>query len=1258
MANKEIPKRLAPTIKTLRALFAKSGNRCAFPNCDHPLIDEDQNFIAQICHIEDALPGGRFNEKISNEETRLYDNLILFCYRHHVQTNNIQKFPVRRLHEIKSKHEAAFAENFEVNEKALINIFNNLKSIKDDTSTIINTQQLQNNTLDEIKALLISKDQKEEIPKSNYTDEINSILKLRDSNNHNAALKLLSDFQDNKWGKLSTIEKYKLIANIGICHLDLNNIEEAANCFIEAFNYNQHDAKASGFAALGYSIIGKTNEAREKIKQTILKDPHNSNAYVALVKIEGKDIEFSELLQKIPLEIRDTVEVSYAIGGLARYKKDFEAAIYWFQNALDVAKKNESDLKATLVSTILESVTNPSQIMTGQIDNKTKNKINYCIELLSESWGEIKDSDLRKSRSWILINRGIAKKLLGDLEGAYEDIKQAELESENSYFAIRHLAIVSFELDKLDKSLDLLEQLKRIETEEDKEEFNIDIFKASVFFRKKDFKQSINTLKNVLNENLNEKTEANAKGNLISSLLAINNFDEAIRISYSLINEHPKFLRGYIEASKVFIKLKNNKKALEILDKSFNYLDETSSHTQLHELALQFSALKQYQKVIEILERITDPAIYTDLSRALLIAYYNAGEIGKALNLCESIRMGSSPIELITDIQSSIYESIGNLPKAIEVCEEYLGIYPDDQWIRIRLAIIYYRSKEKNKVKEILNSLNILGDLPIDIQHQLACLNVLVGELKRGLTIAFENRRNNYTNGNAHLKYIGLISEFSEISHQIGEIDVVDIDTAVKIKNENEEIITYYILNESERMSKEELLITDSFAQSLIGSKVGDLIEVYHDFGEPQRFKVVDILSKYVYAYQESIELLKNRFPDLKGFRVINTGKTGDVRKDLKPIFDSLDQMENFDNQLHKYYNQKLFTIGACSQLKGENPIKFWSVVIGNPELGIYSLSSVHTEFEVAGNLLDKETGIVIDIISLLMLASSKKLELLEVLPNKKVISRSSVECIDDLLREFEGISTDGYLIVGKEKGEYIKEHVTKKQIESNKKHYQRLLKWVEKNCEILPCNEALEMNVTQKEQLDKTLGKPFIDSILIAKENDYLFLAEEENLRAIAMQEFQVKGFSNYALLNYSFKSDIITLELFNEEVARLIGLGYKYLPVNSEILMKCAEKADYQPTFPFDVAIKTLDFSISSEDSSIEVSADFFYKLYVSISLPEIRLRLIIPVLQVLLKTNNPIIVLRKLLIQIEIKFSILQKQKDEIQSVIRDFIKSRLS
>jgi hypothetical protein len=58
----EKPKRLTPTKDTLRELYLKSGNRCAFPGCHKALFNSKGVFVGQICHIEAAESGGqRFN---------------------------------------------------------------------------------------------------------------------------------------------------------------------------------------------------------------------------------------------------------------------------------------------------------------------------------------------------------------------------------------------------------------------------------------------------------------------------------------------------------------------------------------------------------------------------------------------------------------------------------------------------------------------------------------------------------------------------------------------------------------------------------------------------------------------------------------------------------------------------------------------------------------------------------------------------------------------------------------------------------------------------------------------------------------------------------------------------------------------------------------------------------------------------------------------------------------------------------------------
>lgn len=116
--------RKAPKLDTLRALFAKSGNCCAFPGCKNKIINNKNQLIGEICHIEAAEEGGeRYNPKQTDEERRHYDNLILLCHEHHVETNDVQEYTVNKLKNMKKVHEAKFINNnFEIDEQVLKSI--------------------------------------------------------------------------------------------------------------------------------------------------------------------------------------------------------------------------------------------------------------------------------------------------------------------------------------------------------------------------------------------------------------------------------------------------------------------------------------------------------------------------------------------------------------------------------------------------------------------------------------------------------------------------------------------------------------------------------------------------------------------------------------------------------------------------------------------------------------------------------------------------------------------------------------------------------------------------------------------------------------------------------------------------------------------------------------------------------------------------------------------------------------------------------
>jgi len=117
--------RKALTAGTLRALFAKSGNQCAFPGCTHELVTDRNLFVSQICHIEGASPEGpRYNATSNDEDRRSFGNLMLLCYRHHREIDHsTSTFSSDALKEIKAKHESSFSKDiFNVDQSVIFQI--------------------------------------------------------------------------------------------------------------------------------------------------------------------------------------------------------------------------------------------------------------------------------------------------------------------------------------------------------------------------------------------------------------------------------------------------------------------------------------------------------------------------------------------------------------------------------------------------------------------------------------------------------------------------------------------------------------------------------------------------------------------------------------------------------------------------------------------------------------------------------------------------------------------------------------------------------------------------------------------------------------------------------------------------------------------------------------------------------------------------------------------------------------------------------
>ncbi len=120
---------------TIRRLDMSSGLECAAPDCKNLLIAKDEkSIISKICHIEAANEGGpRYNSKMTDDERRAYENLILLCDACHTiidNKENEEDYPVDLLKKWKKEHEKKVLSRTES--------YNELKKYPSAIATVIN----------------------------------------------------------------------------------------------------------------------------------------------------------------------------------------------------------------------------------------------------------------------------------------------------------------------------------------------------------------------------------------------------------------------------------------------------------------------------------------------------------------------------------------------------------------------------------------------------------------------------------------------------------------------------------------------------------------------------------------------------------------------------------------------------------------------------------------------------------------------------------------------------------------------------------------------------------------------------------------------------------------------------------------------------------------------------------------------------------------------------------------------------------------
>jgi tetratricopeptide (TPR) repeat protein len=1193
-------------------------------------------------------------------------NIQKYCMEVTLEHKKINKFSVgvlfwEDIKELITEEEIVrFYPSFVIPEKPL-QLEESIREEKKSTRIFEEKTQKEENIIFDLSKLI------SEIKEEEYNAELNSVKSLLNSFEVDKALFNLEALKNRIWNNSSDQIKFRILTNIGSANLYKNKHQEAAKHFIEAYQFNKDEEKAISNLSLAYFILKEFVKSKDFALKVLKINPSNYMAFSMLIQSQihlgEKNIE--EVVKTIPSEVRTSSEVYSMLSYQAYKQNDVKSAKKYGEIALNLDEKNNPEIKTNLAIILLETLFKQQNIVFGaQISSETKKQFVKIINLFSEAWEKIKGKDLAKYRSFWLTNRAKAYRLLNNLNDAERDIDLAlHYEPDNPEY-IFEKAIISFENNNIDYFFINRKKIEKI----------FDVIPQSVLLfaeviSLKDIEESINILSKYLDgKDLNIILNKEALRSLINLLLKNEDYKEAKTYIDKLILVNNLDGIDKTILSKFYRLSGNDIKAIEYIKDAINLLkNKTATYREKLEISNELFYRKNYPEAQKIFKNILDVSLNNELTHKIIYCYYKNGDHERALEICESLTNKHGALEFVSEIQSEIYEEIDRPDKALETYKNYIAKFPHDLNIKIKKARIDYILKNIPAVKKLLEEIDIINNFSLQQNVYISNLCIRTGMYEKALYLLYESRRKYYNQSNAHLQYIGLFLVKGKCLKDIFQNlknDCVGENIAVLIESVQENMEPkWYIIENRQKIDRKfgELNLEESFAKKMIGKKTGDTFDIKKNDILTKKYKIVKIENKYIRAYDESISEFENMFPEAKGLFRINIG-TPKTKKafdsGIQKILEINEAYKNQVEEIEKLYKNKRISLGCFAKLIGRDIYDVWSVLSNKKYLGIACCSGTSKEQKNALNILNGNINLVIDITSLFTI---EILDLKETIAanyaNKLIVSKSTFALIENIINEKKELYSEGYMILSKENDKYVKHEVTKKDIKKQIYFLERMLTWISENFKIVPCTETLKININKKRKLDETIGKSFIDTILIAKKDNYILFSDDLVLRLIAKNDFNVDGVWTQILLLNLLNSGKIKKEIYIDKTINLIEYNYSYIIFDAEILAESLKRAYFEHDInPYTDVLERLN--TTDEISIINLTIDYMEILNTKTNISSVRKNfLIVNYLDKISDKGCNKKIIKNLKFIIKKRYRLLPIIQNKIISFIEDWKKTKI-
>ncbi len=1032
------------------------------------------------------------------------------------------------------------------------------------------------------------------------------------------ALDLLEKFKQDL-DKLNDKVKYKVLIYMADAKHRMKDEKTAFDLTIDALEFNNKDENALINCAFAYLMKGDLEKSKKYLEKTRALNPRKTEAYNLDIQIqfsEGKSIK--EIVANLPEDIKNQAQIAQLLAGFSINQKDYKSAEKWakiFYTKID--QKNLMEL-STYADLMLKIITkDPNIYKTREITNhQYQSELKEIVSLYKKIFSESEYNEIREINANLYVNYAIALEMKGELDKAIDILKKGENLFPEDY-NLKHLLIHGFlkkkaknskvmiqdqkpdlyhsqifTLSKTEDCNDIVDIINKI-PEEKRNAFAWSVLADIKFFNENSPNEGIEILQKTSRlKHFNIDDQFIIKEALIDKFIKMDQAEKADQELNDLCKLSPENPIIPVIKSKIYALKGDTEKQNQCLEKALEMVpDNPDNEWFLYFLAKELYNCKMYAECEPLFENLIENNLYNPDIFTLLHIYFENGQNQKAIKLAETLNKKFPHRLDPVNILFLIYEDLGDREKAIKYYEDFMKHNPQNELIKIELALAYIRNEQSDKAKALLNKPFNLNLLSINETGRLASVYSHTGQLKKALDILYQSIRKHPSNKDLQHLYSGLYL-FGEKKEKIflSPSEKVAIDCYLKIQEVKTAETTDFTIEKSADIYAPD----HPFAQKFLGKIKGDTVQHEH-----KQYKILEIKNKYLHKLHEIMSNAEKRFPVdpfIKTAILPKLAEKEDIAQALKPMIPDTTQQRE---KVFQYYKQGRMTIGSMSRIIGLHPIEMIATLSNKSSEHKFISSFVGLKnYKTSQENLNKTMDIIMDISSLFTMHVIKMEKYFEESSFNLCICPSTIESIRNLIQKMKQHSQDGLLTGGWDKqGKLITSHTPPEIVQKNLHFLEHIIKWAKEVCAIKPVPVDYVMNRDKKSKLIPAIGKEFLDPLLFAhnKKNTVL-LSEDGVLGALSKNknELNVLRVRLWDIIHHFKNQSIINEKQAVHFTAELIKLNQVYIPVDHKLLLVLLKSANY--------SITDIDFQrglyfmgpVSNLHGVIEVLSQFLKELF----------------------------------------------------------------